>query len=53
VLSAAMTTAEWKADLARHFWTDMFLCGDALHRHLQRERREMYTVLGALGLLSV
>jgi putative tricarboxylic transport membrane protein len=52
VLSAAMATAEWKADLARHFWTEMFLCGAALHRHLQREWSDMRAVLGALGFLS-
>jgi putative tricarboxylic transport membrane protein len=52
VLSAAVTTAEWKADLARHFWTEMFLCGDALRRHLRRERQDMRAVLGALGLSS-
>jgi putative tricarboxylic transport membrane protein len=52
VLSAATATAEWKADLARHFWTEMFLCGDALRRHLQHERSDMRAVLGALGLLS-
>jgi putative tricarboxylic transport membrane protein len=52
VLSAATAAAEWKADLARHFWTEMFLCGDALHRHLQRERKDTRVVLGALGLLS-
>jgi putative tricarboxylic transport membrane protein len=52
VLSAATATAEWKADLARHFWTEMFVCGDALHRHLQRERKDTRAVLDALGLLS-
>jgi putative tricarboxylic transport membrane protein len=52
VLAAAMATAEWKADLARHFWTEMFLCGDGLNRHLRRERSDTRTVLGALGLLS-
>jgi len=53
VLSATVTTAEWKADLARHFWTEMFLCGDALRRHLECERNDMRNVLGALGLLSI
>jgi putative tricarboxylic transport membrane protein len=52
VLSAVITTAEWKAELARHFWTETFLCGDALHRHLQCERHDTRAVLGALGLLS-
>lgn len=52
VLAAAVATPQWKADLARHFWTDMFLNRGALEDFLQRERREMRTVLGALGLLS-
>jgi putative tricarboxylic transport membrane protein len=51
VLGAAITTAQWQADLARHFWTEMFLTGGALRDHLQRERRETRAVLGALGLL--
>ncbi len=50
-LSAATRTAEWKADLARHFWTEMYLDGGKLRDALARERAEMKTVLGGLGLL--
>jgi len=52
VLSAAVRTPEWKADLARHFWTEMYLDGDALQDYLKRERTEMRDVLRELGLLS-
>jgi tripartite-type tricarboxylate transporter receptor subunit TctC len=52
VLSAATRTQEWKSDLARHFWTEQYLDGMALHDHLQHERTEMRTVLSGLGLLS-
>ncbi len=52
VLSAAMRTAEWKSDLARHFWTEMYLDGVALRDYLDRERTAMRAVLSGLGLLS-
>jgi putative tricarboxylic transport membrane protein len=52
VLAAATRTAEWKADLARHFWTEMYLDGSALRGYLDRERAEMRAVLDELGLLS-
>ena len=52
VLAAATRTAEWKSDLARHFWTEMYLDGEALRDYLSRERTEMRTVLSELGLLS-
>jgi putative tricarboxylic transport membrane protein len=51
-LAAARTTAEWKSDLDRHFWTEMYLDGTALRDYLARERTEMRAVLGELGLLS-
>lgn len=51
-LLAATRTAEWKSDLARYFWTDMYLDGSALADFLARERTEMRDVLGGLGLLS-
>ncbi len=53
VLSAVTRTAEWQADLDRHFWTAMYLDGAALRDYLARERAEMKSVLGGLGLLSV
>jgi putative tricarboxylic transport membrane protein len=53
LLSGATKTAEWTADLARHFWTEMYLDGAALRDYMQRERSEMRAVLEGLGLLSV
>ena len=50
-LAAAARTAEWKADLARHFWTEMYLDDAELRRHLAGERMEMKAILGELGLL--
>jgi putative tricarboxylic transport membrane protein len=52
VLAKATQTPEWKTDLARLFWTPMYLDGAALLDFLKRERREMHAVLGELGLLS-
>jgi putative tricarboxylic transport membrane protein len=52
LLSRATATAEWKADLARLFWTETYLDGAALRDHLARERSEMRSVLSGLGLLS-
>jgi putative tricarboxylic transport membrane protein len=52
LLAAATRTAEWHADLDRHFWTEMYLDGVALRDYLQRERTEMRAVLSGLGLLS-
>jgi putative tricarboxylic transport membrane protein len=50
--AAATKTAEWRADLGRHFWTEMYLDGAALDAYLARERTEMKAVLGELGLLT-
>jgi tripartite-type tricarboxylate transporter receptor subunit TctC len=52
LLSAATATAEWRSELARHFWTEMLLAGATLRDYLGRERGEMRAVLGGLGLLS-
>jgi len=52
LLLAAVATAEWKSDLAKHFWTETYADGAALRDHLQRERAEMRAVLDGLGLLS-
>ena len=52
MLAAATRTAEWNSDLARHFWTEMYLDGDALRDYLSRERTQMRAVLSELGLLS-
>jgi putative tricarboxylic transport membrane protein len=53
VLSKAVKTKEWNAELDRYFWTDMYLDGAALSDYLKREHREMEEILGALGLLKV
>jgi putative tricarboxylic transport membrane protein len=50
-LARAVGTPEWKADLARLYWTDAYLDGAALRQHLPREREEMAADLGQLGLL--
>jgi putative tricarboxylic transport membrane protein len=51
-LAAAVATAEWKADLARHYWADAYVDGAALRELLRQERAEMAAVLGELGLLK-
>lgn len=51
VLAAAVTTQEWVAGLARHYWTPMYIDGSKLRGHLKRERLEMRTVFEDLALL--
>jgi putative tricarboxylic transport membrane protein len=51
VLAAAVATEEWVAELARHYWTPMYVDGLKLREHLRRERTEMSAVLKDLGLL--
>jgi putative tricarboxylic transport membrane protein len=52
VLAKATQTPEWKTDLARLFWTPMYLDAAELRDYLKLERIEMHAVLGELGLLS-
>jgi putative tricarboxylic transport membrane protein len=52
VLAAAVTTQEWVGELARHYWTPMYVDGSKLREHLRRERMEMSAVLQDLGLLK-
>lgn len=52
LLETVTATDEWKAELARHYWTAMPLAGGPLWDHLERERAEMQAVLGELGLLK-
>lgn len=52
VLSRAVKTKEWNAELDRYFWTEMYLDGATLSEYLKREYREMEEILGALGLLK-
>jgi putative tricarboxylic transport membrane protein len=51
-LVAATRTEEWRSDLVRHFWTEMYLDGAALREFLARERADTRVILGGLGLLS-
>lgn len=52
LLAAVVRSPEWSADLARHFWTPMYLDGDDLRDYLNRERTDMRAILGELGLLG-
>jgi putative tricarboxylic transport membrane protein len=52
VLAAAVQTEQWRSELARHFWTEMYLDGAELSDYLARERVDMRVVLGDLGLLT-
>jgi len=51
-LAAAVRTEAWMAELARLYWTPMFLDGASLRQHLARERGEMKVMLTDLGLLK-
>jgi putative tricarboxylic transport membrane protein len=51
LLAAAVRTPQWHADLARYFWTEMYLDAGALRDYLARERGDMRAVLNELGLL--
>jgi putative tricarboxylic transport membrane protein len=51
-LPAAIATAQWHSDLARHYWTGAYLDGQALRGHLQREYEEMRADLRELQLLK-
>jgi putative tricarboxylic transport membrane protein len=52
VLAAAVRTPQWRDDLARLFWTAMYLDGAELRGYLTRERTEMKSMLDGLGLLA-
>jgi putative tricarboxylic transport membrane protein len=52
VLAAAVRTPQWRDDLARLFWTAMYLDGAELRGYLMRERTEMKSMLDGLGLLA-
>lgn len=51
VLAKATATDQWRAELAKKYWADTFLTGDALAAFLDEERAVMGRVLGELGLL--
>ena len=50
VLSRAVTTDEWNAELARYFWTPMYLDGARLRDYLDVETTQMSALLAELGL---
>lgn len=51
VLAAATASPEWKAELAKKYWTDTYTAGAALQTFLDRERELTATALRDLGLL--
>jgi len=51
-LAAAVRTEAWMAELARLYWTPMYLDGASLRQHLERERADMQASLRQLGLLK-
>ena len=51
-LAAAVGTEAWTAELARLYWTPMYLDGAKLREHLKRERTEISGMLKDLGLLK-
>jgi tripartite-type tricarboxylate transporter receptor subunit TctC len=51
VLAVATASAEWKAELAKKYWTDTYTAGAALQAFLDRERELTPTALRDLGLL--
>lgn len=51
VLAKATATDQWRAELAKKYWADTFLTGDALAAFLDEERAVMGRALGELGLL--
>ena len=50
-LRTAVSSAEWKTELNKHYWTDTFATGPAVLAHLQREQHLIRDALGDLGLL--
>jgi putative tricarboxylic transport membrane protein len=52
VLAAAVATDDWAAELARYYWTPMYLDGALLREHLAHERAELAAMLRELGLLA-
>lgn len=51
-LAAAIATAEWQSELARHYWTGFYVDGQALRDHLKGEYEEMRADLRDLRLLK-
>jgi putative tricarboxylic transport membrane protein len=51
VLRTATTGSGWNAELARHYWTPLYIHGLALGRHLAAENAEMAAIVAELGLV--
>lgn len=51
VLKQATATEQWRAELARKYWANTFMTGDALAAFLEAERAIMSGALDELGLL--
>ena len=49
-LAAATRVPAWTEQLARHYWTSMWIAGATLHEHLAQEHSGMGGTLDALGL---
>jgi putative tricarboxylic transport membrane protein len=45
-------TAEWKAELARYYWSDYFATGAVLRKNLEKEYADSKAVLTELGLVK-
>jgi putative tricarboxylic transport membrane protein len=50
VLRKSTELPEWKADLAKNYWTEHFVTGAQLRKHIEQEYVETKAVLGDLGL---
>ncbi len=51
-LAAATTSAEWNAELDRHYWAHTYMGSTQTREFLEREREAMATILGELGLVQ-
>ena len=50
VLTELHASRQWKAELARHGWTDAFATGDAFKAYLAREDKAVADLVAGLGL---
>jgi putative tricarboxylic transport membrane protein len=50
VLRKATEAPEWKADLEKNFWANVFVSGDEFSKELDRDYAAMKAILGDLGL---
>ena len=50
VLRKATEAPEWKQDLERNYWVNVFTAGDAFAKELERDYAAMKAVLSDIGL---